>query len=437
MKKRLSFSRLLHHDKLMMVVSLLLAILIWSLVVYGQGNLEEREITGVPVSVTLNDYASETLKLRIVSGANPTATVRVQGTRAELERLSAQDITVTADTGNVIKEGTYVLQIRATSSGDFSIVGLVGDDGTTSTVTITCDVWREQSFPITVEMPKLTVTDATQYQFGTPSVSGAAVTEGAVIVAGPKSDINRIARVVANIPDEASISETAVFTADLLAYDAYDRPIDSVSFLQAEDAKVNVTVPVMVYRKVKLNPTINHIPAGYADKEDLFTITPTEVELWGVPSEVDEYIAAIQSQLVMDFDLMTPDDLKKEIVLEAAEGIRLLNGSETLTLKINLSNIHYSIVEVPLTEENVRILNCPEGYTVKVEQNRLPNVRLCGISSKLRRIKPEDIVLVVDVADKIPGQQEIQARLELGEDTVWVCYGTTDGVKVLISIAES
>ncbi|MBQ4332558.1 MAG: hypothetical protein IJC33_02120 [Clostridia bacterium] len=437
MKKRLSFSRLLHHDKLMMVVSLLLAILIWSLVVYGQGNLEEREITGVPVSVTLNDYASETLKLRIVSGANPTATVRVQGTRAELERLSAQDITVTADTGNVIKEGTYVLQIRATSSGDFSVVGLVGDDGTTSTVTITCDVWREQSFPITVEMPKLTVTDATQYQFGTPSVSGAAVTEGAVIVAGPKSDINRIARVVANIPDEASISETAVFTADLLAYDAYDRPIDSVSFLQAEDAKVNVTVPVMVYRKVKLNPTINHIPAGYADKEDLFTITPTEVELWGVPSEVDEYIAAIQSQLVMDFDLMTPDDLKKEIVLEAAEGIRLLNGSETLTLKINLSNIHYSIVEVPLTEENVRILNCPEGYTVKVEQNRLPNVRLCGISSKLRRIKPEDIVLVVDVADKIPGQQEIQARLELGEDTVWVCYGTTDGVKVLISIAES
>lgn len=437
MKKRLSFSRLLHHDKLMMVVSLLLAILIWSLVVYGQGNQEEREITGVPVSITLNDYASETMKLRIVSGANPTATVRVQGTRAELERLSAQDITVTADTGNVIKEGTYVLQIRATSSGDFSIVSLVGDDGTTSTVTITCDVWREQSFPITVEMPKLTVTDATQYQFGTPSVSGAAVTEGAVIVAGPKSDINRIARVVANIPDETSISETAVFMADLLAYDAYDRPIDSVSFLQAEDAKVNVTVPVMVYRKVKLNPTINHIPAGYANKENLFTITPTEVELWGVPSEVDEYIAAIQSQLVMDFDLLTPDDLKKEIVLEAAEGIRLLNGSETLSLKINLSNINYSIVEVPLTEENVRILNCPEGYTVKVEQNRLPNVRLCGTSSKLRRIKPEDIVLVIDVADKIPGQQEIQARLELGEDTVWVCYGTTDGVKVLISIAES
>ena len=55
MKKRISFSRLLHHDKLMMLVSLLLAILIWALVVYGPGNNEERELTGVPVSITLND----------------------------------------------------------------------------------------------------------------------------------------------------------------------------------------------------------------------------------------------------------------------------------------------------------------------------------------------------------------------------------------------
>ena len=436
MKKRISFSRLLHHDKLMMLVSLLLAILIWALVVYGPGNNEERELTGVPVSITLNDYASETLKLRIVSGVNATATVRVRGTRAELSRLSSQDIQVTADTGNVIKEGTYVLQMRASTTNDVSIVSLVGEDGTTGTVTITCDVWREQSFPITVEMPNLTVGDAVRYQFGTPSVSGTAVTDGTVIVAGPKSDISRISRVVAHIPDEASIVETAVFTANLMAYDSFDRPIDSVSFLHAEDAKVSVTVPVMIYRKVELKPTISNVPAGYADKQGLITVTPTEVELWGVPSELDEYVAAIQSQLALDFDLLNPDNLSREILLEAAEGIRLLNGSETLSLKVNLSNIHMSIVEVPLTEKNLRVLNCPEGYAVTVQQNKLPNIRLCGTSSKLRRVNPEDIVLVIDAADKIPGQQEIKARLEVGEDTVWVCYGTTDGVSVLISIAE-
>ena len=109
MKKRFSLSKLMHNEKLMMIFSLLLAILIWALVVYGPSNAQEQVITGVPISVTLNDYATQTLNLRITSGANATATVTVHGLRSVVSKLSAGDITVTADTGNVIKEGTYTL----------------------------------------------------------------------------------------------------------------------------------------------------------------------------------------------------------------------------------------------------------------------------------------------------------------------------------------
>ena len=81
MKKHISFSYLLHKDKLMMVVSLVLAIIIWGLVVYGQGHTQERVISGIPVSVTLDPWVSEELKLQIVDGADATATVRVRGAR--------------------------------------------------------------------------------------------------------------------------------------------------------------------------------------------------------------------------------------------------------------------------------------------------------------------------------------------------------------------
>ena len=60
MKQRISLSRLLHNDKLMMIVSLVLAIVVWALVVYGPNNAQERVITGVPVSITLNAYATDT-----------------------------------------------------------------------------------------------------------------------------------------------------------------------------------------------------------------------------------------------------------------------------------------------------------------------------------------------------------------------------------------
>lgn len=438
MKKKISFTRLLHHDKLMLIISLVLAILIWSMVVYGPGNVQETDITGVPVTITLNDYASQTLNLRIVEGANATATVRVRGSRSELGKLKPQDITVTADTGNVIKEGTYTLPLSAISNGNYTIVDIIGNDGANDTVTITCDVWREQTFPVSVEMPNLKVADPQAFQFGVPSVGGAAITDGQVTVAGPKSDIARIDRVVAVISDKGSVKETAVYTGELKAFDEHNRPIESITFLQAEDNKVKVTVPVMVYRKVTLKPTIRNVPKDYAGMKNLVTVSPSEVELWGVPSELDEYIANIQQQIVVDFDTLKPETLSKEIVLEEVDGIRPLNGSEIIKVKVNLSNITTRTMEVPLSAENSLILNCPAGFHVKVTQNKLPSVTLCGPAYVLRRIDPEDLRLVVNMEGKaVAGQQTLKARLEIrNTGKAWVNYGDTGGVNVLVSVTK-
>lgn len=436
MKRRISLNRILHNDKLMIILSLVLAFLIWHSVVYGAGNEIEKEIAGVPISITLNDYARETLKLRVVDGAEATATVRVSGVRSVIDSLTAKDITITADTGNVIKEGNYVLQLRATSSGDFKITKLIGQDGTTDTTTITCDVWSEQNVPLTIEMPNLKVSDTKMYQFGTPSAGGAAVSNNTVVVAGPRTDINRINRLVAKISDDATISETGVFTADLLAYDEHNLPITTVSVVNAEDSKLSVTVPVMVYHKVDLTPAVHNIPAGYAATKDLVTVTPKEIELWSVPSELDEYVNRIKQQLTVDFNVLEKGGMTKEMILNSTQGVRLVNGNETIKLKVNISNVTTRTVEVPISKDNIRIENCPAGLSVSVVQLRLPNVRICGPSNVVNRIKLEDIVLVLDMTDKTTvGQQVIKAKLLLPKDTAWVCYNSTDGVEVQVEIS--
>ena len=48
---------------------------------------------------------------------------------------------------------SLLLAVSAVSSGDYDIVGVVGSDGVNGTVSITCDVWREQAFPVEVDMP--------------------------------------------------------------------------------------------------------------------------------------------------------------------------------------------------------------------------------------------------------------------------------------------
>lgn len=438
MKKQL-LHRLLHNEKLMMLVSLVVAVVIWSLVVYGPGNTVEQEITGVPVSITLNDYASQTLNLRIIHGANATATVRVRGLRSVVDGLSPQELTVTADTGNVIKEGNYILPLRAVSTGDYSIVHVVGDDGVNDTVAITCDVWKEQAFPVEVEMAGLSVTDTKQFRFGTPSFSGTAVSDGQITVAGPRQDIARIQKVVAVIAEQATINETTVYTASLEARDDKGAVISTVSFLNAEDKKVSVTVPVMVYRKVALKPTVLHVPAGYADAKNLVSVSPSEIELWGVPSEIDDYIAAVQEQIEVDFDKLTKATLTREITLSRVEGVRPVNDKETVTVRVAVSGAADRTLEVPLSAANLVVENCPEGYTVLPTQTKLSAVTLCGPSRAVSRVKASDIRVVVDMGGTaVAGQQTVRARLQIeGQNQVWAYYGDqTEGVEILISVTR-
>ncbi len=439
MKKRFSLGRFLHNDKLMMVVSLVLAVVIWVAVVYGPSNAEQRVITGVPVSITLNDYASKTLNLRITNGAEATATVTVHGLRSVVGALTPQDITVTADTGNVISEGTYTLPLRAVSSGDYSIVSVVGTDGNNDSVTISCDSWREASFPVEVEMSGLQVTDTEQFQFGTPSVSGDAIKKGKITVSGPRTDIHRIQTVLAVIEEEKTIDEAAVFEATLQARDEDGQLVESVSFLGAEDGKVSVTVPVMVYRKVTLKPLTLHTPKGYEGKKDLISVTPATVELWGVPSEVDEYITSIQEQIRVDFDSLTNENMTREITLETVEGIRPVNGSEIITVKVGLSGIAKRTMEVSLTEKNFKVVNTPGGMKTTTSQTKLTTVELYGPAPIIQSIKPEDIQVTVDMTNvTTAGQQTVKARLSVpGKDTVWAYYGEGNaGVDVLVSVNE-
>ena len=434
MKRKISLSRLLHNEKLMMLVSLLLAILVWALVVFGPSNTQEQVISGVPISVTLNDYAGETLSLQITDGANATATVKVRGLRSVVSRLSAADITVTADTGNVIKEGTYTLPLRATSNGDYTIQSVVGPDGHNDTVTISCDVWREAFFPVTVEMPKLTVTDKENYQIGTPVIGNNVLIDGQIMLSGPRSDINRIDKVVAIISDEAAISESTVYTAALEVRDASGKTIDSITFAKAEDGMVSVTVPVLVYRETVLSPTVLNVPAAYANNRNIVTVSPTKLELWGVPSEIDDYLASVQQKLTVDFDHLKQDGLTQTISLEASEAIRPVNGEEKLTLKVNLSGVTTRTFEVALDENNFVASELPEGYKVSAKQTKV-SVTLCGPARSLNSIRASHIRLTAAMPQAAAGLQTVKARVSVPNNgNVWAVYEDgAAGVDLLVS----
>ncbi len=435
MKKNNSFSRILHKDKLMMVVSLILAIIIWVLVVYDQGNTEERSIGGIPVSVALTPFASEDLKLRIVDGDEAVATVYVEGPRSVIAQLSKQDITVTADTSTVLTAGTYTIPIRAASNGDFDIVKVVGNDGVSATVRITCDVIYEKAFALNaehVEMPHLSVVDSKTTRFGAPSPSGAAINEGSVIVSGPKSSVNRIARIAAIVQEERRISETTSFTADLVAYDSYDRPVEGVTFLNAEDGKINVVVPVLQYYPIPLTLNVLNASDGLVER---VTVNPQSIEVWAIPSELDEYLVDVKNLLTVDFHQILAEgkDISLPLELKKTSSVLPFSDSEMVQVDLDLSAYTNKTYMVPLTEDNVEIVNLAEGCTLEWDQSELQNVVICGSKSVLKAIKANKIKVVLDAQGLAVGHHTVRVSVQSSEAETWTYYGE-DGYEAQINI---
>lgn len=438
MRQRYSLSRLLHNDKLMMLVSFIAAVVIWALVVYGPGNLEERAISGIPIPVALSEDVSETYDLYIVKVDKETATVKVSGTRSEIGRLSAQDIQIAVDTSSITKAGQYTLRYRVISSGDYD-VKIEGTD----TVTVVCDEFYEDAFDVTVDVSNLSVSDTQKYQLGDPVLSDNNIEDNKITVKGPKSDVMNIDRVEAVVTDKAELTEAGVFEADLIAYDKSDKPVESIQFLTSSENKITVSVPVLTYYKVQLKPELLHVPAGYAKEKDLVEVEPAEFEFWSVSSKYDKFIADINKKLVFDFDALDPEGLERKIVLENMEkGVRLLNGNETITARLNLGAITTRTVTIPIADKNFQVRNLPADYACTFESKNLSNVVLCGPSELLNRINPDEIKLVADMEGKAKeGLQNMVFRLETGEDKVWVCYSNDQdnpkaGVDIQVNVTR-
>ena len=261
------------------------------------------------------------------------------------------------------------------------------------------------------------------------------LSNGFISLSGPRTDINRVDKVVAVIADEASISESTVYTATLEARDANGQKIDSITFANAEDGKASVTVPVLVYREMTLTPTVLHTPSGYEKTDSLVTVSPPKLELWGIPSEIDDYIASVQQKLTVDFDHVKPNGLTQTIALEANEAIRPVNGEESLTLKVNLNGISTRTFEVALNESNFSATEVPANHTVTTKQTKV-TVTLCGPTRTLNNLKASNIRLTAAIPQSVAGVQTVQARVSVPNNGhVWAFYDNgAAGVEVLVSV---
>lgn len=362
MKKKLSLNNIMHNSRLMLVFSLIAAIVIWACVVYGPSNVITQTIAGVPVSVELTNGYAVAENLRIVGSPDVRVDVRVTGTRSVVGRLNSSTLKLAADTSAVVTAGTHTVGIVVQKGDlDFTVENLSVD-----TVEIVCDKWIQKTFKVEADASAVKVSDTNQLQLGTPLVESAALTDGNLTLEGPATQMNRIAKLVARVEEEATISDAQVFPAALVALDAEGNEVDlsNCTYVDADSTTpLNVTVPVLVYQKVTFQYTVENMPSYY--KKDTFRIEPASIEFWGAPSVVEAFTDQISDLGVFDFDNLKPEDAERTISLNVPDGIKVVGDVGEVKAIFDVNNLKSKTLSVELTlGKNLIVNNQPAGISI-------------------------------------------------------------------------
>ncbi len=420
LKWNFSLNKLMHNDKVMIVLSLIIAIILWAVVMDNVGSDSTTTIR-VPVDVSLTNPIAQENGLRVITQSLEQVEVVIEGPYFQISGVKAEDLEARVNTSNIFSAGYYELQVEVSRVGtkNFTIAEIKP-----SLISLQCDFWEgPKEFTVQPNVQGLSVTDESRYRLGDPQLD-ASLAEGKITVEGPKSVVDQIAVIQAKVSAEEAISDTQVYEAPLVAYDAAGSEVNLEQCVLSHTA-VTVTVPVLEYRRVDFQYTLKNVPAAFENQADFVTVTPSFVELWGPPDTIQQYVDSIQNLGTFDFDHILPAYADRTIQLNTPSSIRVMDGTTAVTVDFDLDGFSSRVFNLTLTQSNVEILNQPEGRDVRIPQTLLTGIRICGSESALDSIEESDLMVTLDMQGSTTvGASPYEVRVTVkGRNDVWAYYG--------------
>ena len=424
MKKKFSLSALLHNDRLMIVVSLLIAVVVWAIVSFGPANIQTRTITAtVKIDLTGTSVAG-TDDLRVIGEDTFTVNIVVEGTRSVIYGLDAKDLEIKASLTGIQGPGTSDVPLTVNKVGRAS--GYTINSVTPSTVTVNCDYWRSRDFAVEPDLSQLKVADAKKQELGNV-VMDSFVTDG-LTLEGPEKVINRVASVKARVEKAQTLQTTVKQEARLVALDAEGKEVDisDCRFTEISGNTVSMTVPVWVRRTVDLKYTLANVPSGIS-QNDLVKLSQSKVTLRGEAQTLDDVAATVANLGVIDFDHITPDKAEYTVTLAVPGGVQVLEGN-TVTVTLAIDKLATRKIDLQINSvADVTVEKQPDGKTVTLQAQKLSDITLCGPRATINRIKASDLKLTLDASAAVNGLAQYPVRITLpNHPNVWVYYGEND-----------
>lgn len=435
MKKKFSLNELMHNDKLMMALSLVIAIVVWALVVNGPANIKTKVIRK-EAAIDLTDTYAQSNNIRVIDTPDLTVEVTVSGPRSVTDYLGSEDIVVKAETNLILGAGPSILNIsvsKTNKNADFEITSY-----TPSSITVHCDYWRSVELPVKADVSSVHVEDPDTQQLGEPILDKTHFQNGVIRLEGPKTTIDKVVSLVARVQTDKPISAVQVFTADLIALDADGNEVDlkGCTFINPSTGDpiqldtINVTVPVHIQRTVDFSYELLHVPPAFESNPNLITLSVPSITLVGPQESVESAANSLANLGTFDFDHLTPADAVRVIPLNIPQGVTVLENVSEVTVRLDIAAYASKTVELTLmTAQDVTFLNRPADKVITVAQ-QVKQIQIFGSAASIEAITAADLKATVDAgSNPNSGSVRYPMRIDVpGYDDVWVYYGAEGDV---------
>ncbi len=378
------FKSILESKTVSIVLSLLLALLLWLFVTGTEGVTTEKVFHDIKVTFKGTEELSEANGLLVTGTDVNTVDLTLTGLRRDIALLSDDDLSVTVDLTKVKSAGYYALVYTVNFPDGVKEENYSSVHGSPDTVAVTIDRVANKKVDV-------------RGSFTGSAADGYMVQEKLIFdpltvrVSGPKALVDQVdcAWVTINRDEvDASLSYMTSFTL----LNAEGEPLEAAGLTLDVD-EVRVTMNVLLTKTVALKAAV--IPGGGAGEEDaLVTVFPASITLAGSAETLDAV-----NQIVVDtvkLANVNPFYEAKDILIPIPNDTLNLSGITTAEVRVEIQNLQTTAFSVDKTA--VVFTNAPEGFTAECITESLP-ILLRGSAEDMGKVALNNIRLIVDLAE--------------------------------------
>ena len=400
MKKNKSLDSLLMNDKVAFITAVVAAIIIWLCVVIFAGSQTTRVIHDVKVKI--DNTVPAQFGLQVFGESDFTVDVTVSGKKYRISEgsLSAENISVVAQTTSVDSAGVYTLQLKAeygSDNKDYTINSI-----SSKTVEVYFDTEKTASFVIEPDIK----TDGFEIAQEGYTCGDINLSQSAVTITGPSTEVNRIEKVLATITLEESLVSNKSAETKIAPYD--DQHKSNFKYLSMNVEDVVVTIPILRVKELDSVITFKNAPDSLLLNPLKYSITPNTAEF---------------NILVDDYDKTT------EYVVGSINFKELSPTSNTFTFdaantSVADTSVKSFVVSVNMDAYTQEYMKLPQS---KVQVNNPDNVD-CQISGLNKSI------VIVGTPEDLKGITEDMISVEADLTSLIIEEGETKTIPVVVTV---